>query len=410
MHKLIKGMLVAALSASATAYAQSGPYSLGVTQTFGHTDNVRNAPDGTPSESDTYSTTVLAVGLDQPISRQRLFADASASYTRYRDADSLDNTGYNLQLGLDWATVNRLSGSLVAGASQRLSQLNPGAAALPSRRNLERSRTFDATARLGGDGRLALEATFGHRNVDFSAAEFTSREYEQNRVSGGLVYRAGGALTLSTGLSAQRTRYPRFVLLGPGSFDSERSKRRDVYVGANWTPTGASVIDTRLSYAKVESDTATGNDFSGVTGLLTWQWRPTGKLHFTTTLSRDTGQETGFIPVPDDASPPAPGEPVTNASDFSRITNALRLRARYELTAKVVVDADAGYSRRDLGDPVGGSADDSTRRFGLGAVWSATRTVSFGCNAGRESRSSSSVLSSEYTTNTFACFGRLALN
>ncbi len=430
-HKTGWIALALGLSAGSAALAQSSPYYIGATQTLGRTSNVFNVPDDQPAQSDRFSTTALTVGIDQPFGRQRFFADALARHTSYSDADSLNSNGYDVRVGLDWATIERLSGSFIYSGTQNLARLNPGNAPLPATRNLERTNSFDARAQLGGQGRMALEGGLGHRRVDYTAVEFESREYEQNSASLGLSYRPGGALTLSTGFSGQNTKYPRFLQPLPGEFEADRATRRDIYVGARWEASGASTVDARLSHARVEYDRATSNDFSGPTGMVRWSWRPTAKLQFATTAMRETGQEAGFLPsAPVAAAPtgseapaPAPGTPAaspsgpaagssgltaTTASDFSRVTNSLDVRAIYDLTSKVRMDAGVNYARRTLADGAVTGSDRSTG-LTLGAVWTPTRVLGFGCSAAREARRSSTTLSSDYHANTFSCFGRVLL-
>lgn len=418
--------LALGLAGSSAALAQSSPYYLGATQTFGTNSNVRNVADGQPAERDNFSTTALTAGISQPFGRQRFFLDAGARHTRFNDASDLNNTGYDARIGLDWATIERLSGSLAFGSTQSLARLNPGNAPTASTRNLERTNSVDARFALGGEGRLGLEGNLGHRRVDYSAPEFISREYEQNTAGAGIRYRPGAVLILRTGVQGQDTKYPRYFEVAPDQFEADRAKRRDLYVGAEWAPSPISALITRVSYSRVEYDRATASDFSGLTGTLSWLWRPTGKLQFTTTAARETGQEGAFAIARSSAAatpptdPSTPGTPTTpaspgttpstaSASDYSRVTNSLGLRAVYELTAKIRMDAGIGVARRDLSDQSGNSGSDRTTNYSIGALWTPTRVLGFGCSATREVRSSSTVLSSDTHGNTFSCFGQLSL-
>lgn len=408
------------------------PWYVGARQEFGHFSNVRSTPDNVPALSDTVSRTSVSAGLDIPVSRQRVFFDATARHSRYHEADDLDNTGYDLRGGIDWQTVERLSGTVTVASTQSLARLNPGNAPIASTRNLERTKSADATARLGGAGQLALEGSLGYRKVDYSAPEFQFREYDQNRGSIGISYRPSGALTLRTGISAQRTTYPRFFETAPGVFEEDRSKRRDLYAGARWIASGASILDTRISYSRVEYERVTNTDFSGLTGLLSWAWQPTGKLQFVTTALRETGQEAGFatrLGATDTAPSATPGTssgdpgaitttttPTSaaaagvSASDYSRVTNALSVFANYQLTAKVRLNGGVSYARRNLADALGNSGNDRTTSLAFGVDWTPTRVLTFGCNVTRDQRSASTSLSSDYRGNYFGCFGQAVLN
>lgn len=390
-----------AVHGSALAQEAAGaerPWYVGLTQDFSYQSNVLGTSSG--EVDDTISTTSLRGGLNLPLSRQRVYANATLSHQRYKDLSERDNDGYNVGLGLDWATIAKLSGRLTLNSQRRQADFNVGGITPLSLSNIERSDEIAFLARLGGDGLLALEAGVGHRRVTFSAPEYAAREYKQDNGNFGVTYRPGGSLSLTTGVSGADTRY-----LAPeaGQTSADRSKRHDVYIGANWVPTGASTVNARLSVGKTEYDRATEADFEGVTGSLTWRWRPTGRLALVSTLSRDSGQESGFLRLVEGA--------VVSATDFSRVTNRAAVSAEYELSAKVMLSAGLSYARRTLVDGFTGvSGRDNTTAASLGARWAATRVLAFGCDASRESRSASGSGSSDYDSDRFGCFGSVTLD
>ncbi len=117
-------------------------------------------------------------------------------------------------------------------------------------------------------------------------------EYKQESGSLGVSYRTSGILSLGAGFRGERTRYQ---WPAPGQTEPDQSDRQDFYIAADWVPTGASTVNARLFFGKLEYKLATAADFEGVTGSLVWAWQPTGLLNLRTTLSRDTGQETGYL-------------------------------------------------------------------------------------------------------------------
>lgn len=396
--------LMAGLTFGAAAWAQQGPgpFHVGLAQDVTHESNTLNGPAGSES-SDTIYTTTLRGGLNLPFGRQRVFANAELNHQTYSNFDVRDNDGYRFGAGLDWATIERLSGGFTFNAHRRQADFNVGGITLvtpPPLVNIERSEDINARARLGVVTTLAFEAGVGHRRVDFSAPEFAAREYQQDSGNLGVSYRPSGIMTLGAGVSGQRTRY-RVAALGQA--EPDRSRRQDVYATANWVPTGASTVDVRINIGKTEYDLATAADFNGVTGSLTWAWRPTGRLSLVTAVSRDTGQETGFLRPLDGSR--------FSATDFSRVTDSLSLRGEYMLTGKISLTAGLGYSRRDLVDGFTGIAgSDNTTSVSLGARWAATRTLAFGCSASRDSRSASGAGSSEYDNDRIGCFGQFTLD
>jgi Putative beta-barrel porin 2 len=401
-HRLLFAACLAAHLPLAAQQADDSkrPWNVGLSQDITHHTNALSAPRG-GEVSDTVWTTTLSGGLNVPLGRQRAYANGSVSHSRYSNLDGLDGQGYNLGAGLDWETVGNLSGNLQANAGRRQADFNTGLNTL-SLKNNESFEELRARALLGGVGLLGIEGTLGYRRVSFSASEFASREYIQNSASGGVVYRPSSALTLGTGLSVQYSDYdvPAF-----GQTQPDTSKRRDWYVTAEWTATGASTLGTRLNIGKTDYQRPNTEDFSGVTGSAYWQWRPTGRTALTTTLSRDTGQESGFQSLVNG------GRTRLTATDFSRVTNIFALSANYDLTGKIVLNGSLSYARRSLVDSIsGGSGRDNTTLTSLGARWLATRIVTVGCTIGHETRSASGFGSFSYSDSTFGCLGSVTLN
>ncbi len=399
-----------ALLLGGLAHAQSSdrPWYVGLYQDIGYQSNVLKA-SGAESD-DITSTTALRGGLNLNFGRQRAFANAALTHTRYNDLKARNNNGYAIDTGLDWSTIERLSGNVLFSANRGQSDFNPGGIVPVTLSNIERSEDLSAKVRLGVVTILGFEATGGHRRVSFSAPEYASREYKQDRGSFGVTYRPSGILSLGTGIAGDRTRYgaPAF-----GQPVADQSERRELYLSATWVPTGASTVNGRIAATKVEYNRATAADFDGLTGYLTWAWKPTGLLAVNTTLSRDSGQESGFLrTTPTLRFGPSGFELVdSNASDFSQITNTLAVNAIYELTGKINLDAGVVYARRNLVDGfTGAEGSDNTTTLSLGARWAATRTISAGCRATHGTRSASGPGSQDYTNNGFSCFGQITLD
>jgi hypothetical protein len=212
---------------------------------------------------------------------------------------------------------------------------------------------------------VGFDASIGTRRVSFSDPNYASREYKEESGSLGVSYNPSGILSVGTGLSAARTRYqaPAF-----GQTSPDQSERRDIYFTAKWVPTGASTVSARVNVGKTEYELDTASDFSGVTGYLTWDWKPTGLLCLSTTVSRDTGQETGFLRLTDAST--------VTGTDFSRVTNALAVRAAYELTGKISVSGALSYANRDLVNGVTGeTGQEKITNLSLGATTRATISV-----------------------------------
>ncbi len=162
------------------AQAQSSPYFLGVSQTFGSDDNLLRlgendvAPEGY-AKADTFSTSTLLAGFNQGIGRQRVFANLSLRDTRYSRNDIFNNQGYSLRSGLEWATVERLSGGVNLSASRNLQRFGSAEIGFLREKNLETVRTLSTRVSLGLVTEYSLELSGGRTEVSNSLQQPTSR-------------------------------------------------------------------------------------------------------------------------------------------------------------------------------------------------------------------------------------------
>jgi hypothetical protein len=392
------------LTCCAGVWAQNTdrPYYVGIKQDFTHDSNSLDAPAGS-EVADTVSTTSLLGGLNIPFGRQRAYANASLSHQSYKNLTSRNNNGYDLGAGLDWSTVERLSGTVALTSYRHQSPyiIYAAGSTVPlSQSNIERSDDLAARFHLGADTALAFDASLEHRQVGFSASAYAAQEYHMDSASLGVTFRPSGILRLGAGASGQRTKYDNPAV---GQATADKSTQSGVYVTGNWVPTGASSVNARLNFSRTKYDIATAANFNGVTGSLAWAWKPTGLLAVTTTLVRDTGQNAGFV----QSTNPA----LQTATNFSRLTDSAQVRADYDLTGKIKMNAVAGYAHRNLVDPVSGApGSDNTTSLALGANWAALRTLSLGCNVARDSRTATGGGSTPYESNRVGCFGQFTID
>ncbi len=375
------------------------PYYLGVQQSFTRESNVYLAPKGVPKVSDTYGTTTVRAGIQRPISRQRLFADAELRVNRYSKRSDLNNNGYALRAGVDWATIGNLSGSVLFGADRSMSRLATATLGSSTVRNVEHSEEVRGVARLGGVTALTFEVGGDVRVINFSEAALADREYDRTGAHAAAIYRLSSATNVGLGVAAAKTDYRR-----------DNSNRREVYTTAHWTPSALTDVQARLAATKIEYDVFTAQDFSGVTGSLVWNWRPTGKTAVSTFLARDSGQDIGFLRL-------VPGQSAA-AADFSTLTNAMGVRATYEASPKILVDGGLNWSRRYLANsflPGQTTGRDTSTVLSLGTRWLATRNITVGCQVSREQRNAlnDAGTSTAYTTNAandlLGCFGAFTI-
>lgn len=385
---------------------EPNPYYIGASQAVTRESNIFRAPEGQPESSDTSSTTSLLAGVDQPFGRQRLLADATVRRNVYRNNDQLDHTGYAAGVNLDWETIESLSGRLGYTVRQNLARYGADLGPAITSKNLEKSQEFTARGQYGTASLLSIEASYVGRRLDFSAPEFAFQEFRQNAARLGLLYRPGGLLTL--GLAGRRTvgEYPFAIELVPGTFQADDFTRNDVDLTAVWLVTGQSTVSARLSYTRERHELVTSRNISVSTGAISWDYKPTAKLAFTTEVIRDTGAETAFARSSQSGAPAV--------SNNAPLSSTLFLRALYEATAKIQLEASGRFVERDLvntrsipGLPASGS--DRRTEYRLGLTWTPTRSLLFGCSVGQDKRTTSSALSYPYTANVASCLGQFKL-
>ena len=390
-----------ALGCAAAAQAETGPYSIGLSETLARETNLVRRPQGQPALGDTVSTTALLGGFDRGIGRQRVYFNGSVRRSVYRDNPVYDNTGYQLSSGLDWSTVHRVSGTLSLAASRSLAPFGFNSAFAPDR-NVLSSRQLNAVARVGSVTPLTLESSFSHQSVSYSAPSFKFAEFSQNSAGINLLWRRNGQLTVGTGLRVTRGEYPQ------GAFGNDHFTGRNVDVSLDWTPAAASSLAARVGYARTRHDDAAQRDFSGITANLQWLWQPSGKWRLTTQYTRATGEDATFFAL----SGSSPGFAGLN----SRVSDTLALNAAYLATGKITLEGNYSQVHRALSrsSSIGASATavagtDDTRVLGLTARYAATRTLQFSCNVGRDRRTASSALSYGYTASYASCTAQLSL-
>ena len=396
-----RSLVLTATSIAATAaHAESSPYyfggGLGVTQVsnlYRQTDNVN---------SDTVATATLLAGLDQGLGRGRIFGDASLQSNRYRRNSGLNNQSYSLKGGLDWATFERLSGTVSGSRTRALATYNVGnGVATIFKKNIEDNTTFDTVVRLGLVTRYSLEAAAGYRNRKFSATEYATLEFTQKRVSVGHFFQPSPALRLGLSPRLTNTVYPRYSLLN-GLYRRSESRRTDLDLTGRWMPNGISTVDARLSTGRSTHTSGVGRDFSGVTGQLSWTWKPSARWSLNTSISRDTGLETSVFATS-----------IGNLStDQNRITTALQVNGSYELTSKIALMAGASLARTDRSDEILAQRAEGYDRdtlLNLSARYQYSRGIQFSCQITHQARGSSTPLY-VYDANSYGCSGQLIIN
>lgn len=412
MHHPIKTSLLLAPCLTllcAVSTAQTSPYYIGLSLGLLQDSNLFRSRAGAVlpaglSRSDTVITTSLLAGVDQPIGRQRVFGTVSLNDNRYVNNDYLSYPGYGVNFGVDWSTVERVSGTVSMRANQAQRRFNDASGAvIDPRKNIEDSLGVDAVFRVGMVTKWSAEASLGFARVDYSNAAYAGSEREQRSVSLGTRWRPSSLINFGAAL--------RYTL---GDYPARNDSYKASYIDltSSWTPGGASSIYIRLSPTRLSYDNATASDFSGLTGAATWRWQPTGKLFVNTTLSRDTSQDSYnqrlLVPIS-----PTQAESVLVTTDDVNATTQLRVSLDYAATGKVTATTAASVAKRTLSrtnNLQDISDSDRTSAISLGGRWAPTRGTQLGCQITSEKRSTDKgFLTLPYSANTVGCTGQWLL-
>ncbi len=395
-----------ALVGSPAALAETSPYVVGVSETISHDSNVVRLPDGaTPPASlyastDWIATTALFAGIDQPFGRQRGYGSVSLRNNHYRYNQDYGNLAYGLAAGLDWSTVERVSGTVSLSSNRTLASFDRanGNNTPILVKNIEQTDQFGATAQIGLVTDLSFVAGYQRQSQRFSAV---GDKLVQNIVNLGTRYRLGGELTLGAGLRFTHGRYPD---------NNDSFKGRNLDLNADWSPNPISTVTARVGLGKTDHSAAAAQDFSGATGAVAWTWKPTAKLAFISQLNRATGTDSSFQQVVES------GSIVSAQADNSRLTTTLGLNATYEATAKILLNAGYNRASRKLTNALANNAGllltdgDRLTRSRIGLRYLPTRTIELGCNLARESRSAdTSTLTYAYGANTVSCSAQFSV-
>lgn len=261
---------------------EPSPFVFGIRQGLVGESNLFRAPEGSPLERrDRIWSSGVHLGLDKSIGRQHFFFNAEANHNRYNKNEHLNNTDYGVNARWDWETVGRLSGLLTAQQNQSLYRDTINGT-ISLERNQVRSTSLGVQARVGLVTRWSFEAGATGSENDYRGVDVDERDMRQSSYNAGIRYRQSGALTTRLGVRRSEGRYP----VGLGGVPDEFT-RDDVDLITNLTPSGASVLNTRISLTRERHTAQSARDNKGWTGALGWNWRPTGKLYTDLDLAYD---------------------------------------------------------------------------------------------------------------------------
>ena len=372
-------MLAAMLFAGGRAWAETSPYYIGVTQAFSYDSNVYRLPDAF-AQGSSWGSTGLVAGLDQYYRRQHFFGSANVQTNNSNELSDLNNTSYAVNGGWHSPPPPPPPPPPNVAFSEGLGNYGGANDTLIRERNIQRSTSAFATANYGLVSLVSLNARLGYSRVSYSAPQFARYELEQQTATLGVRKQFSGQLTLGTGLTYTNGSY----------FSTGRDfDRYDVFVSGRWLASGLSTLSGRLNYSHWDYTGFRPYTTDGATGWLRWDYAPTGKLNFNVWLSYDTVANSGLTDFG--------GGPANYLGDTSQLTSAVHLGATYQATAKIQLNANIDYFRRNNDTatnfpnlPVNIETRDQVTALVFGATWTPTRNWLIACNLNSHTRNQSS--------------------
>ncbi|NMG29266.1 XrtB/PEP-CTERM-associated polysaccharide biosynthesis outer membrane protein EpsL [Aromatoleum evansii] len=369
-------LVIAGTGTLPVAASENDPLTISVSQDLVWEDNLFRVADGARPEiegsrrprDDRLSVTTLAAQLGRTYSRQRLTADFALTRSDYLEFDHLDFTAHNFGAAWQWILGNQWSGTISARQDERLRSFSDRIGTV---RSINTFRQYRADARYLMHPQWSFGAGWARMDSRFDDRESAGSEYIEDAVEALVQYRSLAGSTLALVGRDAEGRYP------------ERNEtlttvtgytQRDLLLRADWGVTGHSRVSGQVGYTARQYPHAGDKDFNGLTGRVTFDWNPTGKLALGMTARREMGAREDV----------ADNFVITRAVSVDpvwQIGNKLRLRGRLE------------WLKRDYGgDPFGIVApdrDDRTQARALALEWSPARNLSLQLGARNERRSSS---------------------
>jgi exopolysaccharide biosynthesis operon protein EpsL len=331
------------------------------------------------AQSETISTGYVGLRFDKPYAQQRFQLDATMTTYRYDRFSYLDFNAFDYRAAWLWHVTPRVSGSLRASRNQRPTQFQEQTGFQSNVRTLE-NYGFDVDGLISGGWHVV--AGIGRASFRGEGAVVQNEpNYRQNNVEAGIRY----LFKTGSDVSVVRRRIQgdqddRLVnnVVVPGTEDYRQD---DNELRGMWIVSAKSTLTGRVTYLDRHYDQAPQRDFSGTTGDIGYNWRPTNRLSFHLTAAR-------YI------------APWQGLGSTYRTREVLSLMPAWKATAKTTVSAGLRRTYDDYPSAVAGLPDreDTTDHAVLGVEWNPQRSLSINASVLRQVRSSSDPLVNYDTT------------
>lgn len=293
-------LALASLAGTTVAHGDAGDVlNVSVSQTYLHDDNLFRLPDGVrppptvvaDARGDVVAQTGVGLTLDKPVGRQMLRGSIGLTQVRYRRHSQLDSELASHSAGWDWSLGSRLTGALSYSHTEKL----PGFGDFRTPvRDVVKTDAIAARATLRIPSGWQLQLGAGHVRTEHSAGINAFGDSRVESVETGLRYAPGSGREFGLRLRQADGRFPNRQQIGTRSIDN--SYRETAFeLDAVWHASGASQLQGAIGSARRTYEEVAERNFSGATGRLNWNWRPTGRTSLGIGMRRETGSQDDLI-------------------------------------------------------------------------------------------------------------------
>lgn len=348
----------AATLCCAAVHADNLPLSLSVSETLSRDNNLYRAEPGQYAIADTVSSTGLKLGLDKSYSRQRYTANLGTALNRYIDSTQLNNTSYDLNLGITSEFADKGLVQFGAGATQQLARFDVANGSVISQtKNTQNTSYVNAQTSYGGYGLFNPYASINHFQQGFTYTNSNYQAMNQNTFGLGTYYKLVPQLNL--GVGARLTRGDVNYDQGTGDILTDETRRRDIDLSANWVVSGLSNLYARISATRSRDEYKNSlggiqkSDNRGTTGEISWNYTPQGRLEYSLGFTRDSGNAGRNYDISNSefyggATYSDLGGQAYQKNENNRLANTLNGKVTWDLSYKVKLNTSFSYTKYHL--------------------------------------------------------------
>lgn len=408
-------LIATGLFGSTHASAENLPLSLSVIETLSRDSNLYRVQPTEYSIADTVSSTGLKLGLDKSYGRQRYVANFETYANRYFDSTQLNNTSYEVNLNITSEFLDKGLLQISGNAKQNLTRFDVASNNNTEQsKNIQTSSYFDSLISYGGYGSLNPYFDFTHLQQGFTYTNSNYQAYNLNSFAIGTNYAIAPQLSVGIGIRHVR---------GDIDYDAldstviDQMRRNSIDLTSTWAATGLSKLTARLSATrskdKYQNSLTDSSENKGWTGDINWEYTPQGRMSYTLEFKRDYGNQGQAGKNIDMESLSL----FNYNTENNRLSNILNMKATWEATSKIRLNASASYTKYHLdviSSETGASTSSTTNHsrytiFSVGGQYEFARWANLYCDIKRIKRTRDA----EYTpfnSTVTACTGQFNIN